>query len=347
MHGCAWRRFADFRAASRQLRRVSVQTRRRRIYDIIDRAAQAASRDQMNELYNISRILAPRQRRERVKVRAADGSMLTPRGQFLEIERYFRQAFAAPAPFRFSSLAEAPTIPEATLQQAILELKSRKSVPVGSVPPEVWKACAAPFAKCLAAAYQESVRCNPSCLPQEITNYSLALLPKPGRTTRLPKDLRPIGIQDPASKLIARALREQLSLQVKELLSAAPQFAYCEGKGIDMAIHRVIRHCSQTRTRLQEGTLSVHARRAGRTASTCYGGIMVGIDMSRAFDNLTRALVLANPCSEFCLKYTRPVSMSFATTSLRHAFLWGKVSGKDAQCRRCCIASSRPGCWRS
>ena len=81
------------------VRRTCVQTRRRRIYEIIDRAAQAASKDQMNELYNISRILAPRQRRERVKVRAADGSMLTPHEQFLEIERYFRQAFASHSPF--------------------------------------------------------------------------------------------------------------------------------------------------------------------------------------------------------------------------------------------------------
>ena len=64
----AWRRFALFREASRRLRKTSGLARRQRIYAIIDRAASAATRDQMNELYNITRILAPRQRRERVRL---------------------------------------------------------------------------------------------------------------------------------------------------------------------------------------------------------------------------------------------------------------------------------------
>ena len=80
--------------------------------------------------------------------------------------------------------------------------------------------------------------------------------------------------------------------QVAHLLQCTPQFAYCEGKGIDQAIFRVIGHCSRVRTRLSDGVLSVHARRAGRVPSKCYGGIMVGIDMSRAFDTLARDVLL-------------------------------------------------------
>ena len=288
----AWRKYADFKAASKHLRKVSVQARRQRIYAIIDRAAQAASKDQMNELYNVTRILAPRQRRERVRVRALNGAMLTPYGQFQEIDKYFRTAFAAPEPFRFSSPASAPDVTDVALISAIKRLQPRKSVPAGSVPPEVWKGCTSAFATRLAGAYRAGVQSNPSILPTQITDCSLTLIPKPGKSSRLPKDLRPIGIQDPASKLIARALRDQLAPQVSQLLGSTPQYAYCEGKGIDQAIFRVITHCQTTRNRLQEGTLSVHARRAGRTSSTCYGSIMVGIDMSRAFDNLTRAVLL-------------------------------------------------------
>ena len=287
----AWRRFALFKEASRRLRKTSVLARRQRIYAIIDRAASAATRDQMNELYNITRILAPRQRRERVRVRSEAGAMLSPHAQFREIERYFSTAFSDPDRVPFCSSAEAPIIDDLTLQTAIQSLKPRKSVPLGSIWPEVWKACASPFATCLAGAYRASVSANPSTLPAEITDCSSALIPKPGKST-LPKDLRPIGIQDPASKLIAQALRAQLSPQTADLLQRVPQYAYCEGKGIDQAIQRVIAHCHSTRQRLQEGSISVHARRAGKRCSTCYGGIMIGIDMSRAFDNLTRKVLL-------------------------------------------------------
>ena len=78
----AWRQFAEFKAASRKLRKQSVLARKERLYATIDRAASAAAKDQMNEIYNITRAIAPRQRRERVRIRAANGAMLAPHGQF-------------------------------------------------------------------------------------------------------------------------------------------------------------------------------------------------------------------------------------------------------------------------
>ena len=143
-----------------------------------------AARDQMNEIYNITRAIAPRQRRERVRIRAADGAMLAPRGQFQAIASYFQQAFQAPEPFRFSTSAPAPGITAEMLVPAVLSLKSRKAVPVNSVPPEVWKACAQPFACRLAEAYSEGVRSCPSQLPEEMMHCSLTLLPKPGKAMR-------------------------------------------------------------------------------------------------------------------------------------------------------------------
>ena len=130
----AWRQYAEFRAASRKLRKQSVLARKERIYAIIDRAASAAAKDQMNELYNITRAIAARQRRERVRIRAVDGAMLAPYGQFQAIAGYFQQAFQAPAPFRFSTSAPAPGITADMLLPAVLGLKPRKAVPASSIP---------------------------------------------------------------------------------------------------------------------------------------------------------------------------------------------------------------------
>ena len=287
-----WRHYAAFKAASKSLRRESIRVRRKHLHDLIGQATVAAARDQMSELYRITKALAPKQRRERAVIRAPDGQMLRPEQQFQAILQYFTNAFSDPTPFWFSPDVPAPDIQPEDLYQAITQLKPRKAVPANSAPPEVWKACPELFAQCLAADYAAGVSERPSKHSSVITHCSLALLPKPHNTSRLPKDLRPLGIQDPASKLIARVLRDRLCPQVQHLLHQAPQYAYIEGKSIDSAIIRVVRHCRVVRDRLKAGALSVHAKASGAKGSTCYGGIMIGLDLSRAFDCLTRAVLV-------------------------------------------------------
>ena len=143
----------------------------------------------MNELFQVTRALAPKQRAERVVIRSPDGHMLAPREQFQAILTYFTQAFSVGEPFRFRSSASAPDITRYELEQVIGTLRSRKAVPVGSTPPEVWKACPDIFAASLAATYARSTASSLSCLPSEITACHLMLLPKPNKVSRQPKDL--------------------------------------------------------------------------------------------------------------------------------------------------------------
>ena len=141
-------------------------------------------------------------------------------------------------------------------------------------------------------SYTADVATEPSTLSSEVTDCSLVLLPKPGKTTKLPRDLRPLGIQDPTSKIIAGILRDRLVAQVGHVLDDYPQFAYCKGKSIDEGISRVAQFCKNVRSRLRAGAHSVRSRRSGANNSTCFGGIMVGIDLSRAFDTLDRPCLL-------------------------------------------------------
>ena len=168
-------------------------------------------------------------------IRSPEGNMLAPREQFQATLQYFTDAFSVDNLFRFRSSASAPAITTSELEQAIGTLKSRKAVPVGSAPPEVWKACPDVFAASLAATYAQGTASSPSCLSSEITDCHLMLLLKPHKVSRQPKDLRPTGVQDPASKLIARVLRDRLSPQVTQLLHASPQYAYTQDPG---QIHR-------------------------------------------------------------------------------------------------------------
>ena len=196
-------KFAQFRAVSRELRRASLQARKQKLHDVIDRAARAASKDQMGEIYRITKFLAPKQRRERVVVRASDGSLLRPQQQFQSILDYFQSAFSDTKPFHPDTDPEPPCIDAAELQLAVASLKTKKAVPITSAPPEVWKALPDLFATSLARDYHIGTSSRPSRLTHEITDCGLVLLPKPHKSSRLPKDLRPIGVQDPASKLVA------------------------------------------------------------------------------------------------------------------------------------------------
>ncbi|OLP93634.1 hypothetical protein AK812_SmicGene24424 [Symbiodinium microadriaticum] len=109
-----WRHYAAFKAASKSLRSASIRVRRQRLHDLINQATVAAARDQMSELYRITKVLAPKQRKERVVIRASDGQMLRPDQQFQAILQYFTNAFSDPTPFRFSPDVPAPVIqPEA------------------------------------------------------------------------------------------------------------------------------------------------------------------------------------------------------------------------------------------
>ena len=278
----AMRKFQHVRVLSRRVRQASLSFRKHRVHELIDRAANAARSDQMTEIYRICRQLAPKTRRERVSIRGEDGRTLGPREQFQAVVDYFRAAFSHPNPVGFTGQCEPPYLQPAAIQAAIADL----------LPVEVWQSCPDIFTQRVAADFQRGVSTLPSRLPSEMTDCTLVLMPKPGKASKLPKDLRPLGIQDPLSKVVAKALRDQLEVQVTGLLASLPQYAYIKGKAIDECICRVVSFCSSVRCAIKAGVESVHARREGQAPSQCYGGIMVGIDLSRAFDTLDRPVLL-------------------------------------------------------
>ena len=179
------------------------------------------------------------------------------------------------------------------VQSAISELKAGKAVPATSLPAEVWRLCAPEFADMLTRVLNAcAVPAQP--FPKQVTDCTLSLLPKPNKPGKRPADLRPLGLQDPSSKLVASVVRNQLQTHTMQYLSTRPQYAYTPGKAIDEAIARVMAHCKGLREKLQGSTRSVHDRRAKRAAMPCMGGVMLSIDLSRAFDAVPRwALLLA------------------------------------------------------
>ena len=73
----AWRRYVHFQRAWSQFRNASRRARRERVEELVRRAQSAAQRQDMREVYRVVQQFAPKHRLDRVRIRSADGGVLT------------------------------------------------------------------------------------------------------------------------------------------------------------------------------------------------------------------------------------------------------------------------------
>ncbi|CAE7522643.1 CFDP2, partial [Symbiodinium necroappetens] len=82
-----------------------------------------------------------------------------------------------------------------------------------------------------------------------------------------------VGLQDPAAKLLASAVKSRVQATVLPWLMQHPQFAYCKGKSLDEAITRAADHCKAVRDELKSAQVSVQARRWALVASLLHAKV--------------------------------------------------------------------------
>ena len=138
-----------------------------------------------------------------------------------------------------------PSIPADTLAKHIASIKPRKAVPDGSAPAAAWKLCASEVPGSISDFLQAHSPSKP--LPGGIVDADLCLIPKPGKPSDKPQNLRPLGILRPDAKGIAGAAREMLTPATQEYMRDVPQFAYLPGRGLADAHSRLVRHLREVR----------------------------------------------------------------------------------------------------
>ena len=283
----AWSAFAHFARQHRQLRQNSRAARRAWLTQQIREASEAAHRQDLGEVYRIIRLIAPKSRRDHVRIRDPNGHLLSVPQQFEAVRSYFATAFSRREELLHTPCGDVLQIRTEEVADAISALKSRKAVPPGSPVAEIWQLHPLEFAAFFVDVYKHT-RLNLQALPSQMTHCSLSLLPKPNKVSRLPQDLRPLGLQDPASKVLAHSLKVRVLKIGQPWLERHPQYAYCPNRSLDEAVARAAQHCTQIRDLLQQSTVTVHNRRAGQRPARCAGGVMLSVDLSRAFDQVPR-----------------------------------------------------------
>ena len=111
---------------------------------------------------------------------------------------------------------------------------------------------------------------------------------------RTPKQLRPICLLPPGSKVLAMMLADRIRDRAEAYIRRSPQFAYITHRSTDDAIGRVCSHLAEARKAASEALPNAHRRKAGDTPRAIAGGLSLSLDVDKAFDSLPRdQLVMA------------------------------------------------------
>ena len=114
-------------------------------------------------------------------------------------------------------------------------------------------------------------------------------MPKPHKTPTKAENLRPLALAEPVGKCVLGVISGKLMQMMLPALVPWPQYAYLPGRSTLDALRRVTCHCQNVKALLETNRCRVHLESQGRPISTCYGGVVIFLDLARAFDMLTRA----------------------------------------------------------
>ncbi|CAE7565504.1 X-element\ORF2, partial [Symbiodinium microadriaticum] len=284
-----WRILVIYQREAREAKRASRALRKQHLRDELRLAENAYRRGDQKGLFEVMRRLAPKQRKVKIQLRGDDGRILSNAEELSVFTEYCRGLFSQGQCVATSNLLGQPFRLEAVaLEQHMRKLSVYKSVPAHTLPPAVWKLCRQALAPLLVQFTDKAWQLRPSA-PSLWCDSWLVWLNKVGKQGRSPDELRPIALQDTGGKIVSKHLASLLRPSVVQALREYPQFAYYPGRCLASALARVTAHCDRIRHLLKEHRSDLYSRRLGKKALPCYGGLMLALDLSKAFDRVSRS----------------------------------------------------------
>ena len=288
----AFRESVRLHRMSKFLRQTGRKVRKERIHHLMQGLERASLQNDFYLLYRQIRRLAPKAQRKRVQVRDEAGHVLGPAAEHAAIVKHFQDLFEDPShtPYILDGSCQL-CLEIDSIAKGFAKLKLDTSVPFDCAPTAAWKAVSGVAIPWLHHCAEHALN-QVHLIPSLWTDCHLCLIPKPNKKSMLPKDLRPLGIQEVTGKIVISAIRDQLRDLVHGIASQFPQFAYMQGRGTDAAIARVSTHCRLVREANRSERISLHAHAAGMTRKQMQGGGQLKLDLSTAFDLIPRRKLL-------------------------------------------------------
>ena len=286
-----WRLAAEFAQASRHLRQQSKIHKKAYYESQVELAEEAAARGDQRSLHLIVRRLSPKDRKIASRLRGQDGTLLSRAGELKAIVQHSNQTFAVHADDApLVALGADFCISDIAIATELSRLGPAKAVPKHIAPSATWKLCATAIGHTLGAALRGHFQKGTAArLDSDWKDSYVVWIPKPNKPPVNVASLRPIGLTSPASKALAGSLRASLLEHLEPVLKVLPQFAYAKHRGTANGIAKAHHHFHQVDQLLQQTKASRFQQKSGLRNRQCAGGLCLSLDLSRAFDGVTRS----------------------------------------------------------
>ena len=273
--------------ARRNLRKITRSRKREQLLATLHAAEQAFDAKNMRTHYQLIKQLAPKSYRRKLCLRASNGALLSNEQECEWLQEYAKNLF------QDEHFSLPPLLPvdknwfdESQWVWALAQIKAHKAVPHGAAAIVSWKNHAQALAQPLSKIAVNALTADNPAVPTEWSLVQMAWLPKPGKAPTEPGNLRTIGLMGADSKAFLMILKNQAMPWVQQALRDTPQYAYRSMASTCDALLRGSKHCMNVRTALA-GVLEDHTAKILHTGRVqLLGGLMVSLDLSKAFDKL-------------------------------------------------------------
>ena len=281
------------RAIQLQLQIRSIQNTlhkrgKQRKQEHVDRILQEAeSSTSQAALYHASRQLAPKTRHSRIQLRDSQGMIMSPQGELRAITDHFRTIYGdRPSQIRLPLPDRGLDFTPEEVTHALCRLLRGKALPPAFAPACLGRPLLA-TGPLISTSLGQCLRPQNYRLYEDWCRVHVCLIPKVS-LARLPKQLRPICLLPPGSKILAMMPADRIRDRAEAFIKQTPQFAYVSGRGTDDAISRVCGHLHEARTLAAQAMPNIHQLKAGTVPSMIAGGLSLSLDIDKALDSLPR-----------------------------------------------------------
>ena len=170
----AFREYARFQCSYRELKRQGREHRKQILLDRLQQAAQASQRKDTRALYQVIQQISLKLIAGKVRIRAVDGQLLTPKEEHSEILTYFQALFGTSTRKRSLKQDLKVILDQGEVEASLAKLG--KAVPANGAPSSAWKYCRQVLSCPLLEAFQSETIAG---YPDLWANCCLKLIPKP------------------------------------------------------------------------------------------------------------------------------------------------------------------------
>eukprot|EP00438_Fugacium_kawagutii_P022872 Skav226468 [mRNA] locus=scaffold1781:166697:172057:+ [translate_table: standard] len=296
LHGCfqAWKFWKQFRQECVRQDQQAHARRDHQVQVLLNEAQGAADCHNLFQLYSIINKYSPKQQKQPIALKH-QGHLLSPPEAHQHLVDFVQQHWTGDGD-GWCCVAEAPGVPFSRddLAHSLAQAPPSKATAPNCVPGVTIRHFADQLADWLYPQIQQWWSQCPPHLPASWRDATLIWISKPSKKPDTACNLRALALMEITGKQTLAVLIKGASQFAFPTLCRLPQFAFLPRRGTPEAIAKARDHCASVRHRFTHSHRDIQWRAAGLPPPRFHGGVQVSLDLSRAFDTVSREYLFCN-----------------------------------------------------